>query len=352
MRFHVLSLPHTSVTKDFPSCAYTQKVYKFCKMMKSLGHYVVLYSPEKVDSTICDLHVNCLSEEERIASLNGEHYTKGSFNYTLPHWRKFNENAIRYMRSLLEPQDFICTIAGIAHKEVADAFPGHITVEFGVGYQGTFSPYRVFESYSWMHMIYAQQQGPQSAQGIWFDEVIPNSYEVEDFPRGDPQDYFLYLGRITPDKGVNLASEVCKKMNKKLIVAGPLFGQNPPEYGEYVGEVDSERRAHLLSNATAVFTPSLYLEPFCGVAVEAQMCGTPVISTDWGAFVETVEDHKTGYRCRSFKEFCSAVRTIHSLDRSYTRGRAQKLYSTGRVKHIYEKYFYRLMTLWRNGFYE
>ena len=44
MRFHVVSLPHTVTAKAFTSCAYTQKVLNFCKMMHSLGHEAVSYT--------------------------------------------------------------------------------------------------------------------------------------------------------------------------------------------------------------------------------------------------------------------------------------------------------------------
>jgi glycosyltransferase involved in cell wall biosynthesis len=352
MNFHLVALPHTNVNKEHSSCAFNQKVMKFGQMMKSLGHNVTLYSSEKYETSACDLHVTCISEEDRVACLNGKHYTQASFDYTLPHWKEFNGKVIKYMKDLIKPKDFICVIGGFAHKEIADTFPENMTVEFGIGYSGTFAKYRVFESYAWMHSVYGQQQGAQSAQGIWYDDVIPSYFNPDEFPvatTGD--DYYLFVGRITPDKGVNLASEVCKKMRKRLIIAGPKFGQEPPEYGEYVGEVGPEERGRLMANATAVFVPSVYLEPFGSVAVEAQMCGTPVITTDWGAFVETVIPGMTGLRCRSFQEFCQATEAVKQLNRQFIRDNAQNTWSMEVVAKMYDAYFTRLMTLWGEGFY-
>ncbi len=55
MRFHVVALPHTKVTKEFFSCAYTEKVYGFCNMMTSLGHEVYLYaSGDRTDANVTD----------------------------------------------------------------------------------------------------------------------------------------------------------------------------------------------------------------------------------------------------------------------------------------------------------
>lgn len=44
MNFHVVSLPHTQTTAAYPSCAFTQKVVRFCRMMKARGHHVTLYA--------------------------------------------------------------------------------------------------------------------------------------------------------------------------------------------------------------------------------------------------------------------------------------------------------------------
>ena len=41
MRMHLVSLPHTQVTHEYECCAYSQKVLKFAKILKGLGHTVI-----------------------------------------------------------------------------------------------------------------------------------------------------------------------------------------------------------------------------------------------------------------------------------------------------------------------
>jgi hypothetical protein len=98
--------------------------------------------------------------------------------------------------------------------------------------------------------------------------------------------------------------------------------------------------------------PTYYLEPFGGVNVEAQLCGTPVITSDWGAFPETVLHGVTGYRCRVFEEFCWAVNHIHEIKPADCRAWAEHNYSMDRIGRMYEEYFQRLYRLFDMGWYE
>ena len=94
MRFHVVALPHTQVTKDFTSCAFTEKVRRFCVMMTDLGHEVILYAGDQNEAPVTEL-VTCINEKQRKAATAGGHYTTASFDTTLPHWQIFTANAIR-----------------------------------------------------------------------------------------------------------------------------------------------------------------------------------------------------------------------------------------------------------------
>ena len=349
MRFHVVGLPHTQVTKQFSGCAYTEKVRRFCLMMTSLGHEVILYAGEEVEAPVTEL-VTCIFEDQREAACQGQHYTQASFDTATPHWQIFNANAIRELGKRLEKEDFICLIGGSAHKPIADTYPEHISVEFGVGYGGVFSKFRVFESYAWMHSIYAGWKNPTTADGQFFDTVIPGYLEPEMFPLGNGDgDYYLFIGRLIERKGYAIAQEVCKALGKELILAGPGEASG---YGKFIGSVGPEKRAELMGGAIATFAPTLYIEPFGNVVIEAQACGTPTITTDWGAFTETNINGVTGYRCRTLQEFIDAAENVKSLDRQAIRDRAVSLYSVDVIAKRYEDYFTSLLTLWDQGWYQ
>ena len=121
---------------------------------------------------------------------------------------------------------------------------------------------------------------------------------------------------------------------------------------EFVGTVSGQARTDLFARAIATFTPTYYIGPFEGVAVESQLCGTPVLTTDWGVYSETVKHGQAGYRCRTFDDFVWAAQNTHFLSASYIRSIAIENYSIDRVKHMYNEYFFKLDDLWNGGWYE
>jgi glycosyltransferase involved in cell wall biosynthesis len=354
MRFHVISLPHTQTTKHYSPCAYTQKVRKFADMMTSLGHEVILYASEDNEAQCAEL-VTIVTKADQKEWFGDYDFRKQFFNITFEmndiHWVTSNARAIEEIRKRQQPRDFICVIAGICQKAIADAFPSLMTVEFGVGYGGVFANYRVFESYAWMHAVYAANipGGAVAARGRFYDTVIPNYFEVEDFPfESEKDDYYLFIGRLIDTKGIQIAVDACRRLGKRLVIAGQ---GTPPDFGEYVGTVDVRERGELMSKAKAVFVPTLYLEPFGGVHAEAMLCGTPVITTDWGVFTETVQNGVNGFRCRTLREFCEAAEAVDALDKQAIRDYAVSRFSTEVVAPEYVRYFERLETLWGEGFY-
>lgn len=344
--FHVVGLPHTQTTDRFSSCAYTDKIRKFCTMMSKRGHNIILYAGEYNSALVAE-HVPCISETHRAAALDGQHYTQFTADPAHPLWKRFLKNAVGEIHKRIEPRDFILLFFGDTQRSVADAFPNHIVVEPGIGYGGSFAKYRIFESYAWMHTCYGAQAGSSDRNGNWFDAVVPGFFDPDRFKLEEVKDsYLLFLGRPIERKGILTAVQVAKATGRRLLVAGP---GDAPEGCEYLGEVGPDERCALLGKAHALLAPTTYIEPFGNVVVEAQACGTPTITTDWGAFTETNPHGVTGYRCRTLKEFVYAVDHASDLNRHTIRDRAMEMYSAPNVALQFERQFDRLYSLWGEG---
>lgn len=344
MRFHILGVPHTKTNKDFVSCAYTQKVLKFGKMMTELGHEVIHYGHKDSD-LICTEHVSVLEDDIYNISYGNRDFNSYTFTFDpekdlayLVWW----ENASREIAKRKQPGDFLLAFWGSGVKPVCDAHPEMIHVEPGIGYPyGSFARYKVFESYAIYH-AYAGIRGVATCNQNWYESIIPNYFDEEDFTYSeDKDDYFLYLGRVYEGKGVSVACEVTKTIGAKLVIAGPMNEKDPfdiPDHCEYLGYADTKLRRELLSKAKAVFMPSRYVEPFGGVQIESLLSGTPAITSDWGAFVENNHNGITGYRCRTFNDYVSAAQNIDTIQPSTCRQFGMG-YTLNPIGKRYEKYF-------------
>jgi len=297
-RFHILGVPNTISIQEYTSCAFTQKVVKLCKILKARGHTVIHYGNE--DSRVdCDENV-VVTKRYDLSKSYGDHdwRTKGFPAYRLDDhdYKTFYAKSIAAIHERKQPGDFLLCPFGNNHKPVADAHPDMIVVEPGIGYpDGGFAKFRVFESYSVMHAYLGQASIAAMNNDMWYDVVIPNYFDLSDFEfSADKDDYFLFLGRVGPGKGVHIALQIVQAVGGRLVIAGAgeLTGNetsgDPPvsEFVQLVGVVGPQERKQLMSRAKAVLAPSMFLEPFCGVQIEAMLSGTPVISTDWGAFAE------------------------------------------------------------------
>jgi glycosyltransferase involved in cell wall biosynthesis len=333
-------------------------------MMASLGHDVYHYGGEG-SQVECKEHIPIITADQHRRWWGDNDWRRDFFaidwNPALEYWQVANANAIRAIKERIRPRDFICLIGGNCQKPIADAFPTHMSVEFGIGYSGVFSQYKVFESYAWMHHVYGLMgQG----DGHYYDAVIPNYFDPDDFHLGLKEDYFLYVGRLIRRKGLELAVEATRRAKAKLLIAGQGVIEYTPgrivtkelvlegDHLEYIGVLDVESRAKYMSRARALFVPTIYIEPFGGVSIEAMLSGTPVISSDWGAFAENNVDGCTGYRVRSLGE---AVWAISNLAKCWSpeqiRAYAISKFSIDVIRFSYLDYFSHLNTLWGEGWY-
>jgi glycosyltransferase involved in cell wall biosynthesis len=197
-----------------------------------------------------------------------------------------------------------------------------------------------------MHYFYGQKN--MLLDPGWNDAVIPNAFSPDEFEFSNKkEDYFLYLGRISLDKGIHLAIQLAEYHGKKLIIAGPgdlslINYKSVPKHVEMFGYANVEQRKRLLRDATVLIAPTYYIEPFGNIVVEALMSGTPVITTNWGGFVDTNVEGVTGFRCRNFKEFVEAVEKLPTINHQACRDWAIKNYSETVVHDKFDQYFQHL----------
>ena len=117
----------------------------------------------------------------------------------------------------------------------------------------------------------------------------------------------MFVGRMSPDKGVHRAVDIAKRTGMPLVIAAKMWEEVEVDYFraeveprlhdrvELLLDADRERRLELLGRAEALLNPICWAEPFGLVMAEALACGTPVVGSPYGAAPEIVDDGVTGF---------------------------------------------------------
>jgi glycosyltransferase involved in cell wall biosynthesis len=350
---HIIGLPHTIVSSEYSHCAFSGKILRFAKMMHRYGWRVLEYSNEGSESEAEHVRILTKIEFENLSRREGEtHFFDADFdNHALT--EAFYGRVEQKLSELTRPHDIVCHVFGPLQRLVPFA-PECFHVESGIGYtcHVDVMPFRVFESEIWRAWHSGRQHNIMGNHLSW---VTPNYFDVAEWPlEKEPEKFFLFFGRIKCDKGLRIILELARRCPERRFV---ICGQGDPTEWltesniEYQKPAHGKDRAKLLGKAAAVICASEYLEPFCGSCVEAQLCGTPVITTNFGAFVETVEHAKSGYRCRTLGDFLAALNLVGFLDREYISKRARALYSLETVGGIYDMIFKQIQDQARLGWY-
>lgn len=268
--------------------------------------------------------------------------------------RLFNERAGAQIRNRANDNDLIVCFYGVDNRLACEMNSNCKPVEPSIGYRanGVFANYRAFTSYAQMHFFYGERGMLMNPS--WFDAVIPNPFTISEFEYSEnKEDYYLYFGRVCEEKGVHLAIQATEKLGKKLIIAGPgdlkNLGYNSiPDHVEMFGVANAEQRKQLMKNAKCLLGLTYYVEPFGNMIIEANLSGTPVITTDWGAFPEIVLEGETGYRIRDFNALLTAIENIERI--SPEKCRQWGLNFSDEEVHCKHKTF--IDKIIRNKFYE
>ena len=192
--------------------------------------------------------------------------------------------------------------------------------------------------------------------------VIYNGIEIEKFRfNPKPKNHFIWIGRISKDKGIENAIGVAKKMGINLILAGQLQPANfnyfekkvKPHLSSkirYIGEINQRELSSFYANALAFLYPLEWQEPFGLCMAESMASGTPVIAFDNGSAKEVIKSGKTGFVVpylksgqKNIEGLIRAVKKINNIKRADCRNWVEENFSSEKMVENYEKIYYQLV---------
>lgn len=175
-----------------------------------------------------------------------------------------------------------------------------------------------------------------------------------------PDDYLVFLGRISPEKRPDRAIEIARRTGTKLKIAAKVDSMDKAYFEqeikplldhplvEFLGEVDESGKKPLLGKARALLFPIDWPEPFGLVMIEALACGTPVIAFGCGSVPEIIENGISGFIVNSVDQAIDGVRNIDKLDRRVCRHRFEQRFSVETMADAYLNVYEKVITGARN----
>lgn len=207
----------------------------------------------------------------------------------------------------------------------------------------------VFKAYRELPYVSLSDAERQLLPELNYVATVHNGIRVERFPlEPNKDDYLLFAGRLSPEKGPDKAIEVAKRSGRRLLMAGMIEPQHKDFYNErvkphvdgkhveYLGLLSQEELAPVYRKAAGVLFMINWCEPFGLVAVEAQASGTPLIATRFGALPEIIREGETGFVVDSVEEAVRATERLPSLSPTACRANVEARFSDTAMAKGYE----------------
>lgn len=168
--------------------------------------------------------------------------------------------------------------------------------------------------------------------------------------------YLVFVGRISPEKGVDRAIEIALRCGMELKIAAKVDAADREYFEarikrlldhplvEFIGEVGEAEKDELLGNAYALLFPVAWPEPFGLVMIEAMACGTPVVAWKNGSVPEIVDDGVTGFVFEGLRNGVKAIERVERLSRHMCRETFERRFSAQRMARDYTAIYRAVMT--------
>jgi glycosyltransferase involved in cell wall biosynthesis len=197
-----------------------------------------------------------------------------------------------------------------------------------------------------------------SATDLNWVGTVPNGIDVGVFRFSETKDDFvLFLGRLSPEKGAHIAAEAANAAGVDLVLAGKCKEEHERRYfdehvaprmgptARWVGEVYGERKSELLARARCVLVPAQWEEPFGLVCIEALASGTPVVGLRRGSLPEIVDTGRTGWLSDDAADLPSLIHRAADIDPHACRAEAIARFDVNAMVDGYEDVYRRVLEM-------
>jgi len=173
-------------------------------------------------------------------------------------------------------------------------------------------------------------------------------------PRSPSGSYLAFLGRMSPEKGVDIAIRLALQAQIPLKIAAKVDNADAAYFAavvkpllshpliEFIGEIGDADKSEFLGNARALLFPIQWPEPFGLVMIEAMACGTPVLAWNCGSVPEIIEEDVTGFIVDSDSRALRAIDLAAGLDRKLIRGVFERRFTARAMAEAYVRIYEQL----------
>ena len=206
-----------------------------------------------------------------------------------------------------------------------------------------------------VHLVAISDAQRADNPGLPYLGTVHNGVDLGSYPyREQKDDVLVYIGRSNPDKGPKEAITIARRAGLPLQMI--LKRNEPAERAYFEREIEPllasdielyenvshDLKVEILGRACAMVFPTRWPEPFGLVMVEAMACGTPVVTTKWGAAPELVADGVTGFCRDGDDDLVESVLAVRTLSPANCRARVEKLFSAEAMVRGYEALYERV----------
>lgn len=292
MRLAVLGPSHNAVAQPYAG-GQERFTADLVRGLRSRGHHVELFARTGTDPDIAD-ELHLMPELPPLSEI-----ASGDPNMPEPDFLHDQSFYLAAMRDLFRRNDIDAIFNESLHQLPLALSP---IVDVPVVTTLHTPPFPWLEVGAWLagdsgHFVAVSRATQQQWSTVTSSRVIHNGTDAAQFPAGSGGDALAWIGRLTPEKGADLAVHAAASAGRDLRLAGPI--SDPHWFDDvirpllsrsvtYLGALSGAELAELYGSSAATLVTPRWEEPFCLVAAESQMCATPVVGFRRGGLTEVV----------------------------------------------------------------